>query len=119
MKKIKHFAVLAATTFGIFTVTARAASADLGDENQAWDIERLTSLARVLETFLLAVGGILAAIFIIWGGITYMFAGGDEEKSKKAKTRIWNGIIGAIIVFGVFIIIATIKAVLQGSALGD
>ena len=61
-----------------------------------------------IANFLLYVGAVLAVIFIIWGGITYMFAGGNSEKAEKAKTRIWNGIIGALIVLGVGVIINTL-----------
>ncbi len=64
---------------------------------------------RNISSFLLTVGVILAVIFIVWGGIMYMAAGGDTEKATTAKTRIWNGIIGAIIVLGVGLILNTIS----------
>ncbi len=61
-----------------------------------------------IASFLIVVGVILAVIFIIWGGIMYMAAGGDETKSKSAKQRIYNGIIGAAVVLGVGVILQTV-----------
>ena len=63
---------------------------------------------KIAQT-LIYLGVTLAVIFIIWGGIGYMWAGGDSEKATKAKTRLWNGIIGALIVLGVGLIINTIQ----------
>ena len=48
--------------------------------------DRIEQIAR----FLIIIGVVLAVIFIIWGGIAYMFAGGDETKTGAAKSRIFN-----------------------------
>lgn len=70
--------------------------------------DRITQIA----TFLIIVGVILAVIFIIWGGIAYMFAGGDETKSGEAKARIWNGVIGAGVVLAVGVILQTLAGLI-------
>ena len=59
-------------------------------------LSEIEAKIRQIAQFVIVVSVILAVIFIIWGGITYMFAGGDSEAATKAKTRIWNGVIGAI-----------------------
>lgn len=41
---------------------------------------------------------LLAVIMIIWGGITYMTAGGDDEKITAAKKRVVWGLVGAAII---------------------
>ncbi len=66
-----------------------------------------------IANILISVGVAIAVIFIIWGGISYMFAGGDAEKAGKAKTRLWNGVIGALIVLGSGLIIRTILTLVQ------
>ncbi len=73
--------------------------------------DRITQIAR----FLILVGVILAVIFIIWGGIAYMFAGGDETKSTAAKDRIKNGIIGAAVVLAVGVILQTVAGLIARS----
>ena len=61
-----------------------------------------------IASFLIVVGVILAVIFIIWGGIMYMAAGGDSAKAALARSRIFNGIIGAAVVLGVGVILQTV-----------
>lgn len=73
--------------------------------------DRITQIAR----FLILVGVVLAVIFIIWGGIAYMFAGGDETKSTAAKGRITNGIIGAAVVLAVGVILQTVAGLIARS----
>lgn len=73
--------------------------------------DRIEQVAR----FLIIVGVVLAVIFIIWGGIAYMFAGGDEAKATTAKDRIKNGIIGAAVVLAVGVILQTVAGLIARS----
>ena len=75
---------------------------------------RITQIAQ----FLIIVGVILAVIFIIWGGIAYMFAGGAEEKTTAAKARIMNGIIGAGVVLAVGVILQTVAGLIARTFFG-
>ena len=72
---------------------------------------RITQIAR----FLIIIGVILAVIFIIWGGIMYMFAGGDDTKTTAAKARIMNGIIGAAVILAVGVILQTVAGLIARS----
>lgn len=53
-----------------------------------------------INTIHWAIGmiGIISAIFVVYGGISYSTSGGSAEKIKKSKTIIMNAIIGLIIV---------------------
>lgn len=64
-----------------------------------------------ISTFLISTSGVLALIFIIWSGVTYMYAGDDAKKIETAKARLRSGIIGAAVVLGVGVIIQTIASV--------
>ena len=64
-----------------------------------------------VSTFFITTSGVLAVVFIIWSGITYMSAGEDASKIETAKARLKSGIIGAAIVLGVGVIIQTIASV--------
>jgi len=46
----------------------------------------------------LYVGGGIAVLYLIYGGITYVTAGADQEKATQARTTIVNAIIGIIII---------------------
>ena len=67
---------------------------------------------RQVAQFVIIVSVILAVIFIIWGGIAYMTAGGDETKTKAATGRIWNGVIGAAVVLAVGVILQTLAGLI-------
>ena len=61
-----------------------------------------------LASFMYYLGPAVAVIFLTWGGMTYMFAGGDEKKIEEAKKRLWWAIIGATVVIGAGVIIRTV-----------
>ena len=67
-----------------------------------------------VSTFFITVSGVLAMIFIIWSGITYMYAGEDTAKVTSAQNRLKSGIIGAAIIFGVGVILQTVAGVVTG-----
>lgn len=74
-------------------------------------VEIQTLITRIAQ-FLIVVAVIIAVIFIIWGGILYMAARGDETKAETAKTTIYNGIIGAAVVLGVGVILQTLAGII-------
>lgn len=48
--------------------------------------------------------GVLAILIILYGGLVWMTAGGDEGKVETAKTILRNGVIGLLIIFAAFAI---------------
>ncbi|OGN13978.1 MAG: hypothetical protein A3J47_04260 [Candidatus Yanofskybacteria bacterium RIFCSPHIGHO2_02_FULL_43_22] len=64
-----------------------------------------------VSTFFISISAVLAVIFIIWAGVTYMYAGDDSTKITAAQGRLKSGIIGAAIILGVGVIIQTIASV--------
>ncbi|MCX6714246.1 MAG: hypothetical protein NTX72_00330 [Candidatus Uhrbacteria bacterium] len=53
---------------------------------------------------LLGLIGIIFVVYIIWAGIMYMTAAGDDTKVKKAKAMITQSVIGIIIMVGAYAI---------------
>lgn len=53
--------------------------------------------------------GIIFIILIIYAGIIWMTAQGDEAKVEKAQTIMRNAIIGLVITIGVYAIYALIR----------
>ena len=78
-------------------------------------LSEIEARIRQVAQFIIILSVILAVIFIIWGGITYMTAGGDETKAGAAKTRIWYGVIGAAVVLAVGVILQTLAALITRS----
>lgn len=62
---------------------------------------------------LINVGFIIAVIVFIfvllWGGISWMTAGGDKQKVEDARSKVTNGIVGLFVVFLVFVIIQVVE----------
>ena len=59
---------------------------------------------------LLGVAGIISFVFLLWGGIQWILAGGDKEGTEKARKRITNALIGLAIVFSAYAIIFILQA---------
>jgi hypothetical protein len=57
-------------------------------------IELFTTVVR----WLLLIAGIIAVLYLIFGGFQYLTAGGDSDRVTKAKTTIVNAIIGIIVI---------------------
>ncbi len=58
----------------------------------------LETLITTIVNVILIVVGVIAVLYLIYGGITYVTAGGDAEKAGKGRTTITNAIIGIIII---------------------
>jgi len=50
---------------------------------------------------------IIAPIFIVWGGIMILTAGGSPERVKSARQMLLSVVIGIAIVLGSFVIVST------------
>ena len=65
----------------------------------------LQSLLIKLLVFAFIAAAAVSAIYIFWGGISFILSGGNDEKIKKAVNTIRYAIIGLIvtIISGVFV----------------
>lgn len=117
MSKTARIAVQATVTAAMFALPllALAQGPTVPPEIQTDPItlDKVLGWVRQIVTFLTAAGVLIAIIFIIWGGIQYMAAGGDETKAGEAKKRILNGVIGAAVVLGVGLILSTVANLVQ------
>lgn len=68
-----------------------------------------TKVGQIVGTVLSFVG-VLFLILMIYAGILWMTAQGNEQQVAKAKTLLINGIIGLIIVFSAYAITSFIGA---------
>jgi len=99
-------AVVMASAYGI---TAKAqgtgGSLDLGGGRDIAPVpligaDGLPSFLNNAINLILIVAGIAAVAYLIWGGLTYITAGGDSERAAKGRTAITNAVIGVIIIMG-------------------
>jgi cytochrome bd-type quinol oxidase subunit 2 len=71
-------------------------------------------ILNIVNFFLLFLG-LIAVIMIIYGGITYVTAAGNQEKIESAKKIILYAIVGIIIVLISF---ALVRTVISGAGQG-
>ena len=60
---------------------------------------------RTLLNIMLGIAGVASFIFLLWGGLQWILAGGDKEGTEKARKRITAALIGLVIVFSAYAII--------------
>ncbi|PIR42102.1 MAG: hypothetical protein COV30_00150 [Candidatus Yanofskybacteria bacterium CG10_big_fil_rev_8_21_14_0_10_37_15] len=73
--------------------------------------DELDILIQRVAQFILVISVVLAVIFIVRAGITWMSAGSDTKKVDNAKAQLRSAIIGAFVVLGVGVIINTIASI--------
>ena len=73
---------------------------------------RIIGLVKNAVNFLILLGGIIAVLYIVVAGFKYIFAGGDPEAAGKARTMLWNGLIGLVIIIGAYVIARTVEYLL-------
>ena len=74
-----------------------------------------TFIGKILNV-LFGAFGIILVLYIIYAGILYMTAGGEEEKVKKAKKIIMQTVIGIIIIVAAYSISNFVITQIQGAA---
>lgn len=114
-KKFIYIGIMAMVIMMPVLVLAALTNPSVPVSGTALSLSEIEARIRQIAQFIIIVSVILAVIFIIWGGIMYMTAGGDEDKAASAKTRIWNGIIGAGVVLAVGVILQTLSALITRS----
>lgn len=92
--------------------TTRVDPPDVLTPGAAITLTDLENIIQRISNFMVIVSVLIAVIFIIYGGIRYMTAGGEPKRAEEARKVIFNGIIGAGVVLGVGVILNTVKVIL-------
>lgn len=114
----KFFQKIILICFGLIFVIFSAAQVQAGGLNDAFSQDTLnpvagksfnteTSLNQIISTIIQSFLGLLGVIFlllIVYGGVIWMTAQGEEGKVEKAQKIIRNAIIGLIIVVSAYAI---------------
>jgi lysylphosphatidylglycerol synthetase-like protein (DUF2156 family) len=111
----------AITLFSVILPTASAAlinpsdvptevSAATGGEGN------IKALALKIVNYFLTFLGIVVVLMIIYGGVTYIMAGGKQESVDNAKKIILYSLVGIIIVLLSFAIVNTVLGAATGSS---
>ena len=72
------------------------------------ELSHLTQLLVNVAQWILGISGSLALLALVYGGVLFLISGGSSETVTKAKKIITGAVIGLIIVFASYTIIAFI-----------
>lgn len=101
-------ALVAISTFGALALSAPVAFAQdtikVNPKEAGFQISDLGKLIQSLLTVTLGIVGLLVFVYLIWGGIEWITAGGDKGKTESARQKLTNAIIGLAIVAAAFAI---------------
>jgi hypothetical protein len=90
-------------------ITNPAIDPDYGaDPSGGGGIALALIMARLFRT-LVIVGGLALLLYLAWGGISWITAGGDPQKVDLAKDKLTNAVIG----MGVLVAVVAITAFLS------
>jgi hypothetical protein len=70
------------------------------------------SIISGLVTLVLAIAGLVAFFFLIYGGIKWITSGGDKEQTAAAQSTLTAAIIGLAIVFSTWALIGIVETFL-------
>lgn len=52
--------------------------------------------------------GSIALVIFVWGGLEFIYSGGDPGKVKGARSRMINGALGILMIYGAYFLTSTI-----------
>ncbi len=104
-KTIFFVTVITSLTLIIFPVAAQITQVS-GDDCSAFGIqcsgnEDTNSLIDTIMAWvnaLLVLVGVIAAIYLVLGGVRYVLSEGDDKKAEQAKNTILYALIGLIVI---------------------
>jgi len=70
---------------------------------------RLPEYIKYIFNFSVIIVGILAFAVMVYGGIFYLISAGDPTKISDAKSRIFGGIVGLVLLLMTYLILTTIN----------
>jgi uncharacterized membrane protein len=117
-KRLKRLATTVGAGFLSLATSAQAALAQQEDVPREYPFQNdsLAGIAGQVIRYIMMLGAIIALIFLVIGGVSYITSGGDKMKVQDAQGKITSAIVGLVIVLGAFLII---KAVCFATGLGE
>ncbi len=107
----------------LMSIIPSAAAAVISGGDQPTELSSITGgessirqLALRIVNYFLTFLGLIAVIMVIYGGITYVIAGGEEEKIGEAKKIIMYALVGLVIILLSFALVNTVLGAAKGES---
>lgn len=82
---------------------------------QSGDVVKVQTFIQSVITVLVTLAGAIAALFFVWGGITYITSSGNPESLDRAKKTIIYAAIGLVIAIAALVITNVVTDLAQGA----
>lgn len=73
-------------------------------------------IASNIVNWVLILAGTIAVVYLVYGGILYITAGGDAEKATKGRTAVVNAVIGIVIILLALVIVQWVSSIVANSS---
>ncbi len=67
--------------------------------------DQLSQIIKNITDWVLGFAGTVAVLFIIWGGIQYITAAGNEKQAEAAKQTLTYAVLGLIVILLAYVIV--------------
>src|SRR3989338_4650881 len=71
----------------------------------------LAKYIAIFWQFMVIVGGLAVLLYLIWGALDWIFAGNNPDRLTRAKTKLFDGIFGLVLLVLSYLIIKIISTV--------
>ena len=71
----------------------------------------LAKYIAIVWQVLVIVGGISVLLYLVWGALNWIFAGSNQDRLKRAKDQMFDGIFGLVILVLSYLIVNLISHV--------
>lgn len=78
----------------------------------------ITSIVSGAIRLVLILASLIFFFMLVWGGIQWMMSGGDKNAAEQARSKITNALVGLVIVFSAWAIMALIKSLFGVDIMG-
>lgn len=116
LNKIVIGAGAAGSSLLLLSQTAFAVNIGTAEVSKGFAVNLGTMLTSLL-TIVMAIAALAVFIYLIWGGIEWITAGGDKGKTESARNKITAAVIGIIVLAAAYAILLLVLQILGFSSL--
>lgn len=119
LKKAITIGSAIATVLAISPASVFAEDVNLSIPGQFSNLSNITpqSVVTFIIGAIFVVAGLFSFIYLLWGGVQWILAGGDKEGTEKARKRITAALIGLAIVFSAYALVLLVQTIFGVSIL--
>lgn len=82
-----------------------------GDNPSSSPKQFAVTMATLWQTIII-VGGLAFLLYFLWGGVSWIMAGGDKGKLEEARSKITQGLTGLAILAASYVIVLFLESAL-------